>query len=513
MSSNSFNDVGKWEAFRLVKADDAQGLQRALSSHQPEAWSAWRNFAGKTLYQVAEKESWSSGKDRCLKLLHQKLQDLNLEPQQVHKVDYIDRVVEQKEYIDKVLKVPVDEVHYHKTLRHVPELNVTEVQEVRQVERYTVKEELQVMNELVEVPKEVIHTTIKEIPDIKHIVEKREETTDELMPFSLSTVDRVTELHTVDVLPKVQFVAGEKNILSPEYEQVSVPYELYVPQTEVNYIDRQVVRQVPISVPNVKEHAVIVRQCEEREVSITQKDYEVTQYVKHVPKFPMRTEWVPKGRGGATIPRSSRLAGLPAEFDMVDANNDGVISPDEFRQAGGSPQEFRRADADRSGGISRAEFLLDRVDGSRDGVVTRAELDTALAGGPVVAERCSADVRDEMWHELHLLRFKCAHLGKVNAYLEKELVGYRSRTRELGETLSSEKQLRQEEEERQLKERQRAGTGKIVMSLKPLPVRTDSCPEADRVLSPNTSTFYRSAHETSVISSIGSPHISTDRAN
>jgi hypothetical protein len=294
------------------------------------------------------------------------------------------------------------------------------VQEVRQVERFTVREELQVVNELVQLPKEVIHTTIKEIPDIKHIVEKREETTEELMPFSLSPVDRVTELHTVDVFPKVQFVPGEKKTESPEYEQVSVPYELYVPQTEVRYIDREVVRQVPISVPNVKEHAVIVRQCEEREVSITQKDYEVTQHIKHVPEFPMRTEWV--------------------------------------------------------------------------------------------TDRHSADVKDEMWHELHLLRFKCAHLGKVNAYLKKELVGYRSRARELGESLASEKQLRQEEE-RQFQERQRAGMGKVVMSLKPLLVRTDSCPEASRILSPNTSTVYRSAHDMSGISSIGSPHISTGRAN
>jgi hypothetical protein len=447
MSFDDPNDVDKWEAFRLVKADDAEGLRQALSRVAPEAWSAWRNFAGKTLYQVAEKESWASGSDRCVLLLREMLQQMDLVPQQVPKVDYIDRVVEHREYMDKVVEVPVREVHYHKTLRHVPEFRTVPVPEVREVERYTVKEELQVVNEIRSVPKEVIHTTIREMPEIKHVVEKREEKTDVPLPLSLSPVDRVAEVHTVDVHPRVQWVTGERKIEPSEYDQITVPYELYVPKTEVNFIDRMVVRTKEVTVPTVKEHAVKVPVYQERDVSVTQTDTEITQHIKHVPEFPMRTEWVPK----------------------------------------------------RSG-----EDLFDRIDANHDGVISRAEFDAALVGAPSDAERNIADLKYEMWYELHMLRSKCAHLGKRNAYLKKELDHYRARKQRLGDDLASERQLRQQEEA-QLQERKRNGTGKVVMHLKPLPVRTDSCADADRFLSPNTSTVYRSMHDLSGISSFGSP--------
>jgi len=468
MSSGSLSDAHRWEAFRLVKADDVEGLQQALSRYVPEEWGAWRNFSGRTMYQVAEKESQSSGSSRCLQLLLERLQQTDLVPQQVPKVDYIDRVIERRECVDRVLQVPVQEVHHHKTLKHVPKFCEVLVPEVLNVERYTIKEELQLKKELVDVPKEVIHTTIREMPEIRHVVEKREETTEELLPFSLSPVDRVTEVHTVDVQPRMQFVTGERKIES-EYEEVSVPYELYVPKTEVNYIDQVRVRPKEVSVPNIREYAVSVPVYEEREVPVVQKDIEFTQYIKHVPNFPMRTEWVPKSyRAGAAGP-----AGLSADFDMIDSNHDGVISREEFQQAVEGAQELQRADAGRSN---------------------------------------VADLKYEMWYELQTLRFKSTHLGKSNAYLKEKLDLCEERVRQLGDSLVSERRLRQEQE-RQLEERTRNGMDKIVMRLKPLPVRTDSCAEADRIMSPNASTIYRSAHDMSGISSIGSPQLFTNRTN
>jgi hypothetical protein len=298
------------------------------------------------------------------------------------------------------------------------------------------------------------------MPEIKRVVDKREETTEEPLPFGLSPVDRVTEMHTVDVHPRVQFVTGGRKLEQSEDEEVSVPYELYVPKTEVNYIDQVVVRPKEVSVSKIREYAVKVPVYEERQVSVVQRDTEFTQFIKHVPEFPMRTEWVPKAD----------------MFDRIDTNHDGVIS--------------------------------------------RAEFDAALAGAPSVVERSIADLKYEMWYELSMQRSKSAHLAKRNAYLKKELDLCRVRARQLGDNLASERQLRQEEE-RQFEERQRSGTGKVVMHLKPLPVRTDSCAEADRFLSPNTSTIYRSAHDVSGVfdspdrhnTSFDSPEFFADRAN
>jgi len=436
----------------MTMTDDVESLRQALSRHEPEVWSVWRNFAGKTLYQVAEKESLISGSNRCLELLRGKLQQMGMEPRQVPRVDYIDSLVEQREHMDKVIEVPTQEVHYHKTMKHVPKFSEVLVREVREVERYTVKEKLHVVEEVVERPKEVIHTTIRDMPEIQRTVQKREETTEELLPFSLSPVDRVTEMHTVDVHPRVQFVT-EKKIARSEYEEVSVPYELYVPKAEVKFIDQVVVRPNEVTVPTIREYAVRVPVYEEKVVPIVQRDIEFTQHIKHVPEFPMRTEWVPKGNGDAQ-----------SMFDRIDTNHDGVIS--------------------------------------------RAEFDAALVGAPPVVERSIADPKCEMWYELSMLRSKSAHLSNSNAYLKSKLDMCKVWARQLGDSLASEKQLRQEEE-RELQERKRNGMGKVVIDLKSLPVRIDSCSEADRILSPNASTIYRSAHDMSGISHMDSPQCST----
>merc|ERR1712194_374419 len=120
------------------------------------------------------------------------------------------------------------------------------------------------------------------------------------------------------------------------------------------------------TVTTIREHAVRVPVYGEKVVPIVQRDIEFTQHIKHVPEFPMRTEWAPKGNGDAQ-----------STFDRIDTNHDGVIS--------------------------------------------RAEFDAALVGAPPVVGRSIADPKCEMWYELSMLRSKSAHLSKSNAYLKSKL--------------------------------------------------------------------------------------------
>ncbi|CAK0814297.1 unnamed protein product [Prorocentrum cordatum] len=62
---------GKWEAFRMVKDDNVEGLRDILSRHRPEEWSSWQNYSGKTLLQLAESEHErdSAGIGDCLAYL------------------------------------------------------------------------------------------------------------------------------------------------------------------------------------------------------------------------------------------------------------------------------------------------------------------------------------------------------------------------------------------------------------------------------------------------------------
>jgi len=88
-----------------------------------------------------------------------------------------------------------------------------------------------------------------------------------------------------------------------------------------------------------------------------------------------------------------RLPKLAADFDAVDANRDGSLSPGELRAherkrrgsagAGGFAAYFERADADGNGALSRPEVdralprlsaRFDAVDADRDGRLTHAEL-------------------------------------------------------------------------------------------------------------------------------------------
>lgn len=84
------------------------------------------------------------------------------------------------------------------------------------------------------------------------------------------------------------------------------------------------------------------------------------------------------------------------DFALFDANKDGRISPREFIDRPGSDparraqreRRFREIDKDGDGTIAREEYvafgrlIFDKLDGDRDGRISRAEFEEALTGGP-----------------------------------------------------------------------------------------------------------------------------------
>jgi hypothetical protein len=46
----------KWEAFKLVKEDNVEGLRKILSYYHYDEWSRWQNHSGRTLLELAESE-------------------------------------------------------------------------------------------------------------------------------------------------------------------------------------------------------------------------------------------------------------------------------------------------------------------------------------------------------------------------------------------------------------------------------------------------------------------------
>lgn len=327
------NGADRERAFQLVHADDAQGLAGELDGHQPEAWSIWRNLAGRTLYQVAERE----GRGHCLELLRERLRALGLVPVEAPRVDYIDRtVVAPVEVSEEIVPVTVPEIHYHKTLRHVPEFIVKEVPEVVEVPRRTVREELRVVEERVSRPRHVTQTTICEEPEIRR-VQKREETLEERpLPIELTPVERTAVIHKVDVVPDLRPVPKVEVIR--DYEEVPFLHNVYVPKTEVKFVDQVEVRQREITVPNVTEHPVIVEKIQVERKNVTMTDTEIIRNIIYVPQMPMQTEWVPQCRraavyepiaerklGGNTTNASPGVGDLWYELNLLRSRNDHLV--------------------------------------------------------------------------------------------------------------------------------------------------------------------------------------------
>lgn len=287
------SDVDRQRVFQLVHEDDAHGLAEELDRHQPEAWSAWRNIAGRTLYQAAERES----RERCLELLRERLQAQGFVPRQVPRVDYFDTTSEVLDIVQEIVPVSVPEAHYHKTMRYVPKLSVTEVPEVIEVPRRTIREELQVREEHVRREKEVNQTTIREEVDVRRVLERREETTERPLPVDLAPVERIAETHVVDVRPDVRYSVPREADVVRDFEEVPFQHNVYVPMSEVKFVDQCQVRQREVTVSHVTEHPVIVEKHEVECKPVTLTDTEIIRNIKYVPQLPVQTEWVPPGRG------------------------------------------------------------------------------------------------------------------------------------------------------------------------------------------------------------------------
>ncbi|CAK0906598.1 unnamed protein product, partial [Prorocentrum cordatum] len=113
-------DGARLQAFTLVRRGDAEALELLLSTVEPSVWGAWRDFAGATLYQVAEDSAGrrGGGAARCLELLGARLRALGFEEVRRPRVPYRDVVEEVPAVgVERGLDVGVPEVQFHKTLR------------------------------------------------------------------------------------------------------------------------------------------------------------------------------------------------------------------------------------------------------------------------------------------------------------------------------------------------------------------------------------------------------------
>lgn len=403
-------DVAKWEAFRHVKLDDVDRLEGILNQYAQGVWTTWRNFAGKTLYQVAEKDSARTGREtQCLQMLRAKLQAMDLVAHQVPRVDYTERVVETHETVQKVIEVPVSETHFHKTLKHVPNIVTTEVPEVLEVPQVTWRDELQVLYEDHVVHKEVPKTTIKEVENIVRTTEHREMSEDVPLDIALPPVERVWVNVVPTIIPKVTEVPGRVEEVF-EQEHIEVPHEIFVPKTEVELKPEERIRIVEHPVQNIIEREIYRPEYREEVHEIVTIDKNIVEKIRYVPQFPKQTEWS-TGSSTTAVDRSAR---------------------------------------------------------------------------------------EDAWTELNLARGENEYRRRRNAELQDSLSRLLAHVEQLRLQVQSSRRER-EDEERLLAARQVAPR---VVSLAPVPVKTDKSFEVDRLVNtPST----RWPHDDTILSSISSP--------
>ncbi len=96
--------------------------------------------------------------------------------------------------------------------------------------------------------------------------------------------------------------------------------------------------------------------------------------------------------GDSAISRAELIAYRATNFTRIDRNGDGALTDDDipfFMRGRGGPVDIAslkaQFDRNRDGRVSRDEFvngptlMFDLADTNRDGILTRAELDTAIS--------------------------------------------------------------------------------------------------------------------------------------
>jgi len=285
--------------------------------------------------------------------------------------------------------------------------------------------------EHVDVARNIQHTTIREVP---HIVKVQKEASEEVevgLDVSLPPVMRPFVIHDVEVDAKVRLVPGEQQVFEDQ-EVVEVLHDVYVPKTDVRYVDQEVRVPKEVVVKHVRERAVIVPEIREETKRIVQNDTTIVQNIRYMPKVPLETEWVPSGI----------------------------------------------AARERSGSPSRRFPQM------------------------IVPRFTSADMQENMWYELNILRNEHSYLVKRNQQARQDLEASKRRVEQLRRRVAEEKRVREGQQE-QLRSREQE-VRKV--QLAPLPVKTESSFEVDRLMN-TPSTIFRS-HDVTGISSIASPDMS-----
>mmetsp|Transcript_32375 Transcript_32375/g.92345 ORF Transcript_32375/g.92345 Transcript_32375/m.92345 type:complete len:511 (+) Transcript_32375:64-1596(+) len=273
----------KWEAFKMVKDDNVEGLRRVLSDHHYDEWSRWQNYSGKTLLELAEhlrvrmtelsdmggfsdtamylrermmREGFEAGAIRHQPMTFRELtvedpmagrfspghvvrrQDISEPVSQsviTEPVAYREPVMRQQFITEPVaFREPVFQ-------REPVILSSPQVVTANLVERCVEVVDRQDHPVIVEVPQQQLHTITREIPRVNVI-----ETTE---PLEVS-VDHREELLNVETYPVITKVNVPK---------VSVYEKIEFRPTSTQVLERDIIMEEPLIPPTVETTKLVIR--------------------------------------------------------------------------------------------------------------------------------------------------------------------------------------------------------------------------------------------------------------